>query len=53
MHGSVAADDRKIHPDIDSIKETNLWHIYEVLIFNLTVQSYENYLNRQRKGTKI
>ena len=32
-----------------SIKETNLWHFYEVLIFNLTVRSYENNLNRQRK----
>jgi hypothetical protein len=26
---------------------------FEVLIFNLTMQSYENNLNRQQKGSKI
>jgi hypothetical protein len=43
----------KIHPDVDSIKETNLWHSYEVLINCLVVQSYENNLNRQKKGQEF
>jgi len=49
MHGSVRLMIGKIYPDIDSIKETNLWHIYEVLIFNLTVQSYEKRLTVLRE----
>ena len=31
MHGSVEAEIGKVHPDIDSIKETNLWHTHSVL----------------------
>jgi hypothetical protein len=31
MHGSVEAEIGKVHPDIDSIKETNLWHTHSIL----------------------
>ena len=32
MHGSAEADDWKVHPDVDSVKETYLRHIQKCFI---------------------